>query len=82
MRLVPNQDWEQITELFTQTLYKYSCWGNCKVRPHHGGQGYVTLLTVLDTKQQIWYYTETFGVPAIPVRSGGSIPIVALLKKN
>jgi hypothetical protein len=27
-------------------------------------------------------YTETFGVPAIPVRSGGSIPIVALFEKN
>jgi hypothetical protein len=26
-------------------------------------------------------YTETFGVPAIPVRSGGSIPIVAFEKK-
>jgi hypothetical protein len=26
-------------------------------------------------------YTETFGVPAIPVRSGGSIPI-ALFEKN
>jgi hypothetical protein len=39
-------------------------------------------LTVLDTKQQIWQYTETFGVPAIPVRSGGSIPIVALFEKE
>jgi hypothetical protein len=27
-------------------------------------------------------YTETFGVPAIPVRSGGSIPIVALFEKE
>jgi hypothetical protein len=26
-------------------------------------------------------YTETFGVPAIPVRSGGSIPI-ALFEKE
>ena len=27
-------------------------------------------------------YTETFGVPSIPVRSGGSIPIVALFEKE
>jgi acetylornithine deacetylase/succinyl-diaminopimelate desuccinylase-like protein len=27
-------------------------------------------------------YTETFGVAAIPVRSGGSIPIVALFEKE
>jgi hypothetical protein len=27
-------------------------------------------------------YAETFGVPAIPVRSGGSIPIVALFERT
>jgi hypothetical protein len=38
-------------------------------------------LTALVTKQQYGLY-KTFGVPAIPVRSGGSIPIVALFEKN
>jgi hypothetical protein len=36
MRLVPNQDWEQITELFTKHLWALSCWCYCKVKPHHG----------------------------------------------
>jgi hypothetical protein len=38
-------------------------------------------LTKLVTKQQYGLY-KTFGVPAIPVRSGGSIPIVALFEKR
>jgi hypothetical protein len=52
-----------------------------KVTPHHGGQGYVTPIDSIGYKAANMAYTETFGVPAIPVRSGGSIPIVAFEKK-
>jgi hypothetical protein len=38
-------------------------------------------LTALVTKQQIWLIQKLW-VPAIPVRSGGSIPIVALFEKE
>lgn len=83
MRLVPNQDWENITELFTKHFISIAPSGvKVKVTPHHGGQGYVTPTDSIGYKAANMAYTETFGVPAIPVRSGGSIPIVALFEKE
>ena len=43
---------------------------------------YVTPIDSIGYKAANMAYTETFGVPAIPVRSGGSIPIVALFEKE
>lgn len=83
MRLVPNQDWEEITELFTKHFISIAPAGvSVKVTPHHGGQGYVTPIDSIGYQAANMAYTETFGVPAIPVRSGGSIPIVALFEKE
>ena len=83
MRLVPNQDWEAITELFTNHFIKIAPVGvTVKVTPHHGGQGYVTPTDSIGYQAANMAYTETFGVSAIPVRSGGSIPIVALFEKE
>ena len=83
MRLVPNQDWETITDLFTKHFINSAPEGvTVKVTPHHGGQGYVTPIDSIGYKAANMAYTETFGVPAIPVRSGGSIPIVALFEKE
>jgi acetylornithine deacetylase/succinyl-diaminopimelate desuccinylase-like protein len=83
MRLVPNQDWEEITTLFTKHFIAIAPAGvTVKVKPHHGGQGYVTPIDSIGYKAANMAYTETFGIPAIPVRSGGSIPIVALFEKE
>jgi len=53
-----------------------------KVTPHHGGHPYVTPIDNIGYQAANKAYTETFGVPAIPQRSGGSIPIVALFEKE
>jgi acetylornithine deacetylase/succinyl-diaminopimelate desuccinylase-like protein len=83
MRLVPNQDWEEITELFTKHFEAIAPKSvRVKVTPHHGGQGYVTPIDSIGYQAANMAYTETFGVPAIPVRSGGSIPIVSLFEKE
>nr|WP_315170947.1 dipeptidase [uncultured Flavobacterium sp.] len=83
MRLVPNQDWEVITDLFTKHFISIAPAGvSVVVKPHHGGQGYVTPIDSIGYQAANKAYTETFGVPAIPVRSGGSIPIVALFEKE
>ncbi len=83
MRLVPNQNWENITYLFQKHFESIAPSGvTVKVKPHHGGQGYVTPTDSIGYKAANKAYTETFGVPAIPVRSGGSIPIVALFEKE
>ncbi|MBD3583094.1 dipeptidase [Flavobacterium selenitireducens] len=83
MRLVPNQDWEEITELFTKHFTAIAPKSvTVKVTPHHGGQGYVTPTDSIGYQAAAKAYHESFGVKPIPVRSGGSIPIVALFEKE
>ncbi len=83
MRLVPHQDWNEITVLFKTHFENIAPKGvSVKVTPHHGGQGYVTPIDNIAYKAANRAYTETFGVEAIPQRSGGSIPIVALFEEE
>ena len=83
MRLVPNQDWKEITELFTKHFTSIAPPSvKVKVTPHHGGQGYVTPIDNIGYKAASKAYEDTFGVTPIPQRSGGSIPIVALFEKE
>lgn len=83
MRLVPNQDWENITELFSKHFTNIAPEGvTVIVNPHHGGQGYVTPIDSIGYKAASKAYETTFGKTPIPQRSGGSIPIVALFEKE
>jgi len=83
MRLVPNQDWERITTLFTSYFKNLAPKGvTTKVTPHHGGQAYVTPIDSLGYQAASKAYEKTFGKTPIPQRSGGSIPIVALFEKE
>ena len=83
MRLVPNQDWEEITELFKVHFENIAPEAvTVKVTPHHGGQAYVTPIDCLGYKAAEKAYENTFGKTPIPQRSGGSIPIVALFEKE
>ena len=83
MRLVPNQDWEEITELFKNHFEKIAPKSvKVVVKPHHGGQGYVTPIDSIGYQAASKAYQATFGQTPIPQRSGGSIPIVALFEKE
>ena len=83
MRLVPDQDWHEITELFAKHFESIAPKGvRVKVKPHHGGQAYVTPIDSTGYRAAAAAYEESFGVKPIPVRSGGSIPIVALFEKE
>lgn len=83
MRLVPNQDWETITELFKAHFENIAPDSvTVKVTPHHGGQGYVTPTTSVGYQAASMAYNDTFGKKPIPQRSGGSIPIVALFEEE
>ena len=83
MRLVPHQEWEEITELFTTYFESLAPKGvTVKVTPHHGGQGYVTPIDTIEYKAAAKAYETTFGKTPIPQRSGGSIPIVSLFEKE
>ncbi len=83
MRLVPNQDWEDITQLFKSHFEDIAPDGvKVKVTPHHGGQGYVTPIDSIGYRAAEKAYEQTFGKTPIPQRSGGSIPIVSLFEKE
>jgi len=83
MRLVPDQDPDEITKLFMDHFEGIAPKSvKVKVTPHHGGHPYVTPIDNIGYQAANKAYTETFGVPAIPQRSGGSIPIVALFEKE
>ncbi len=83
MRLVPNQDWRTITELF-KNYFESIAPKSVKVvvKPHHGGQGYVTPTDNIAYQAASKAYETSFGKIPIPQRSGGSIPIVALFEQH
>ncbi|MCI2228975.1 dipeptidase [Polaribacter sp. MSW13] len=83
MRLVPNQDWKEITELFKNHFESIAPKSvKVVVKPHHGGQGYVTPIDNIAYQAASKAYETTFGKTPIPQRSGGSIPIVALFEQE
>lgn len=82
MRLVPDQDPQEITELFTRHFESIAPASvRVKVKPHHGGEAAVTPIDSMGYKAAALAYEKTFGKKPIPVRSGGSIPIVAMFEK-
>jgi acetylornithine deacetylase/succinyl-diaminopimelate desuccinylase-like protein len=83
MRLVPNQKSEEITKLFMDHFTSIAPKGvTVKVTPHHGGEAYVMHPDGLEFQAASKAYVETFGKAPIPVRDGGSIPIVALFEET
>ncbi len=83
MRLVPNQDSHEISELFTKHFESIAPVSvKVKVKPHHGGEPVVIKTTSIGYKAAKLAMTEAYGKKPIPTRGGGSIPIVALFKKE
>ncbi|WP_420851837.1 dipeptidase [Pontibacter litorisediminis] len=83
MRLVPNQSSEEITEKFKKHFESIAPKSvKVEVKPHHGGEPVVTPTDSPAYQAAAKAYEETFGVKPIPVRSGGSIPIVAMFKSE
>ena len=82
MRLVPGQLPSDITEKFVKHFKAIAPASvSVEVTPHHGGLPYVTHTTNPAYQAASKAYETTFGKPALPVRSGGSIPIVALFEQ-
>ena len=82
MRLVPNQTPEEITELFISHFESIAPDSvKVKVRPHHGGDPAVTPTDTIEYKAAAMAMEKTYGKKPIPVRGGGSIPIVSLFEK-
>ena len=81
MRLVPNQEPEKITKLFTRYFKSIAPKSvDVQVHPHHGG---IPAVTPTDTDEYMAAHMamkKTFGKAPIPQRGGGSIPIVAMFE--
>ena len=83
MRLVPNQNSEKISKLFEKHFKKIAPKSvKVKVTALHGGEAVVTPTDSIAYKAASQAMHETFGKKPIPVRTGGSIPIVALFEKE
>lgn len=82
MRLVPNQNSEKITELFKNYFESIAPPSvKVKVTPHHGGEAAVTPIDTSEYRAAKLAMEKSYGKTPIPVRGGGSIPIVALFEK-
>ena len=83
MRLVPNQNNEEITKIFTNYFKSIAPKSvKVKVHPHHGGEPYVSPTNSKSYQAASKAMETTFGKRPVPVRSGGSIPIVALFEEE
>lgn len=77
MRLVPNQDYHKIGELFKQHLESIAPdYVKINVAIHHGGQAYVSPIDTAGYKAASMAMEKVLGKKPIPTRSGGSIPII------
>jgi acetylornithine deacetylase/succinyl-diaminopimelate desuccinylase-like protein len=82
MRLVPHQDSNKITEVFKKHFLAIAPpYVKVDVEFLHGGEGYVSPTNTVEYQAASKAYETTFGKKPIPVRSGGSIPIISLFEK-
>ncbi len=82
MRLVPNQNSEKIAKLFKE--YFESIAPDCvkaNVTYLHGGEPYVMPIDSEGYQAGYKAMKKTFGKAPIPMRSGGSIPIIPLFEE-
>jgi len=83
MRLVPNQDSHEISNLFQKYFESIAPKSvKVKVTPHHGGEPVVVSTESAGYRSASKAMEETYGKKPVPTRGGGSIPIVALFKKE
>jgi acetylornithine deacetylase/succinyl-diaminopimelate desuccinylase-like protein len=83
MRLVPNQSSDEIAQVFKSYFEKIAPPAvSINVTVHHGGEPVLVPTNSAGYKAASQAMQETFGKTPIPTRGGGSIPIVALFKKE
>ncbi len=81
-RLVPDQDHHKIADLFVK--YFESIAPNAikvKVTSLHGGPGYVCPIDLPAYRAAEAAYEDVYGIKPVPVRSGGSIPIISAFEE-
>jgi acetylornithine deacetylase/succinyl-diaminopimelate desuccinylase-like protein len=83
MRLVPDQSSTEISQLFQKYFESIAPKSvKVKVTPHHGGEPVVVPTTSKGFMAASKAMQDTYCKKPVPTRGGGSIPIVALFKKE
>ncbi len=81
-RLVPNQHHKKIEVLFKEYFEKIAPKSvKVKVEYLHGGQAYVCPIDLPAYKAAEKAYMDVYGKQPIPMRSGGSIPIISTFEE-
>ena len=81
MRLVPNQNSDEITQLFTEHFQSMAPKSvKVTVTPHHGGEPAMLSTASIGYQAASKAMEEAWGKTPIPTKEGGSIPIVALFQ--
>ncbi len=81
-RLVPNQNHLTIAELFKNYFASIASDSiTVEVKSLHGGPGYVCPIDLPAFRAAELAYEDVFGCKPVPVRSGGSIPIIAAFEE-
>ncbi len=81
-RLVPNQDHVKIAELFKNHFESIAPESvTVTVKSLHGGQGYVCPIDLPAYQAAEKAYEKVFNRKPVPVRSGGSIPIISTFEE-
>jgi acetylornithine deacetylase/succinyl-diaminopimelate desuccinylase-like protein len=82
-RLVPNQDNIKIMEMFKKYFEAVAPkYVKVKVTNLHGGQAYVCPIDIPAYKAAEKAYETTYNKTPVPIRSGGSIPIIATFEEK
>ncbi|MBP7849725.1 MAG: dipeptidase [Lentimicrobiaceae bacterium] len=83
MRLVPHQDHHKIADLFEKHFLAIAPpYVKVKVTALHGGQGYVAPTNTVAYMAASKAVETSFGKKPVPVRSGGSIPIISTFEEK
>lgn len=83
MRLVPNQNNKKISKLFEEHFKAIAPpYVQVKVEDMHGGEAAVTPTDSIAYKAAALAMEATFGKVPLPMRSGGSIPIVTMFERE
>lgn len=81
-RLVPNQDHNKIAKIFVEYFESIAPeYVTVKAEYLHGGPSYVCPIDLPAYKAAEKAFKDVYGKDPVPVRSGGSIPIIATFEK-
>ncbi len=81
-RLVANQDNQKIAQLLVNHINSIAPqYVKIDVIPMHGGQAYECPIDLPEYKAAEKAFTDVFGKRPLPVKRGGSIPIIATFEK-